>query len=348
MGVVAATAGLDRVAADYRDSVRYLGQAGGLDKLAAVALHQAAGWRFWYLVVVALAALALAWRRRRIAAAPVLFGLPLLAWPPDADFYTASLHYVAVYGWLAVPLYLAVRRRGDALALLAGVWLPALVAGITTAYSSANGSVNFGVGFFPAAIVTTVFLVWALEEAGLPRWAAVAPALCVLGLLLFMGSPLYRDGPESALRVRVRGGAFAGLLTSPRKRAFLGGLQRDLARAGSRCRILFFDDFPAGYLLTSARPDTNAAWSVSVARRDVAAYQSALVRYYRRRGYPGMVVMMRRIPYAAPSSARVERYAPDEPLLAMLRRRRYRRVVDTFDYTVYIAATAAACTARTS
>lgn len=342
------SAGVHRVVADYRNSSRYLGQGGGLDKIAAAASHQWTTFRLWYLVLIALALLALTWRRRRAAAAVLLLLLPLLAWPPRAGFYTASLEYVAHYGWLALPLYPAVSRRPGAGALLVAVWLPALVAGSTTAYSSANGGVNFGIGFFPATIVTTVFLTWALEETGLPRWVSTAPALCVLGMLLFTSIPVYRDGTVNTLRARIHGGAYAGLLTSVRKRAFLTLLRRDLAGLGPRCRILFFNDFPAGYLLTDARPDTNGAWTATVAPADVASYQGALLRYYRRRGFPDVVVLMRRIPYGAPTSARIEHYRPGEPLLAALRQRRYRPIAVRLDYVVYLAANAPRCSSGAS
>lgn len=343
LAALVGTAGLDQVVADYRNSSRYLGQGGGVGKLAAVASHQWTTFRLWSLVLLALVLLALAWWRRRAAAAPLLLALPFLVWPPKGGFYTASLEYVAHLGWLALPLYPAVRRRAGAGGLLATVWVPALLAGITIAYSSANGGVNFGVGFFPAAIVTTVYLAWALEEAGLPRSASAVPALCVLGVLVFTGIPVYRDGPLDTLRAQVHGGAYAGLLTSAPKRSFLTLLQRDLAGARPRCGILFFNDFPAGYLLTVAQPDTNGAWTATVAPADVAPYQHALLRYYRRRRFPDIVVMMRRIPYAAPTSARIEHYRRGEPLVAALGQRRYRRVVERLDYAVYHAADGAGC-----
>lgn len=244
--------------------------SGGLDKLAAAVSHQGSTFRFWYLVLPALALLALAWRRRRATAAPLLLVLPLLVWPPKEGFYTASLEYVVHYGLLALPL-------------------------------------------------------------------------CVLGILLFTGIPVYRDGAADTLRARVHGGAYAGLLTSARKRAFLTLLRRDLAASGPRCRILFFADFPAGYLLTRARPDTNGAWTATVAPADVPSYQGALLACYRRHGFPDVVVLMRRIPYAAPTSARIERYRQGEPLLAMLRQRSYRLVAGRLDYAVYRATNGLRC-----
>jgi hypothetical protein len=47
--------------------------------------------------------------------------------------------------------------------------LPALLAGITTGYTSSNGAVNVGIGFFPATIVTSVFLIGRSRSGG-SRW----------------------------------------------------------------------------------------------------------------------------------------------------------------------------------
>src|SRR5207253_7588063 len=117
----------------------------------------------------------LTWRRRRGVARVVLLALPLLVLPPRLSSDAASLEYVAHYGWLALPLFIAVRERSGTAQLLRACWFPALLAGITTGYSSTNGGVNFGIGFFPAAIVTSVFLIWSLDQPS--RAADVGPML---------------------------------------------------------------------------------------------------------------------------------------------------------------------------
>ncbi len=336
-------AGLSKVVDDYKRSSRFLGQGGGFTKLHRIVLHEWSTFPFWYLVLPALALLAVTWRYRRGLAVVVLAALPFLALPPRLTFFTTSLDFVAHYGWLALPLFVLVRRRPGAVPLFLAVWLPSLVAGVTTAYSSANGGVNFGVGFFPATIVTSVFLVFAAEDA-LDRLGrrldlralALAPALAVLAFLVASDTvPVYRDSSLSKLQARVTQGPYAGLLTSATKRAYLTRLQRDLAPFGPRCTILFFDDFPAGYMLTEARPDTNGAWVASVAPKLVKPYQDALLRYYRRRGYPDVVVVVRRIPYAARSSGRTLYYRTTEPLLAAVRSPPYRLLRWRRAYAIY-------------
>jgi hypothetical protein len=326
--------GLHRIVDDYRRSARYLGQAGGVAKLQQIGAHEWATFPHWPFVLAALPLLALTWRRHPRVAAVAIAILPLAFLPPHPLSYSASLDYVAHYGWLALPLFVGLRKDRNAGLLLLLVWIPALVAGLTTAYSSANGGVNFGVGFFPAAIVTAVFSVLAVKRlavgfAVVP--AAVAAVLFICASLL----PVYRDASLWQLDARIHGGPYAGLVTSSRKRAWLDGLERNLAGVTPSCSISFFRDFPAGYLLTGAAIDTNGVWTATAAPKALASYDGSLVRYYARHGLPNVIVLMRRIPYAPPASARLEGYRRSDPLLELLRRDAYRPTAATLDYTVY-------------
>ena len=334
MGALIAWVGVHQFRSDYQSSRTSSVRKADLHKLVTVAAHEWNTLHTWYLLVAALLLLTLSWRRQRGVACLVLLALPLLVLPPTLGSYTSSLEYVAHYGWLALPLFIAVRQRPGAAQLLTACWLPGLLAGITTGYTSSNGAVNFGIGFLPAAIVTSVFLIWSLDAPGrrglgskLLSRLAVVPAVAVLALLLWMEVPVYRDGAVSTLRSRIETGAFAGLLTQSDKQAFLDQLRLDLAGVTKPCRIVFFDDFPAGYLLTDAQPDTNGAWIT--AHRD-----DALLRYYRDHGFPEVVVVMKRIPYAA-SSARIEHYRARDPLLAAVRAHPYRLVASRASYLIY-------------
>jgi hypothetical protein len=221
--------------------------------------------------------------------------------------------------------------------MFATVWLPALVGGLVTAYSSSNGGTNFGVGFFPALIVTLVFSVWAIQDlVGSGSPFAACPALLTAVVLLVLGVvPVYRDVPLSQANVTLSSGPFAGLRTNRPKQAFLARLQRDLARVDARCRILFFNDFPAGYLLTAAQPDTNAVWTATVPGPLVFAYHRDLLGYFRRHGLPDVAVMMLRIPFGLPASARRDTYPDRDPLVARLRTPPFHVVARRLDYVVY-------------
>jgi hypothetical protein len=344
---VVAQAGVGRVADDYRDSSRFLGQGGGVAKLKLVLSHEWTTFRFWYLVVAALALALIVRRRVPVVAVLVPVALPLLAWPPAGSGYTGSLEYVAHYGLLALPLYPAVRAKPFAKPLLLGVWLPSLVAAVTIGYSSGNGGVNFGVGLLAGAIVTTVFLVWIVEATTASAVAAALPAAAVAAALLVLGGATYRDGPGASLTARVRSGPYAGLLTTPRRRAVLEELARDVGGAGERCGIVFFDDLPAGYLLSAARPATNAAWIATVAPTEAAAYRRPLLEYYARRTLPDVAVVMTRAVEPAAGAPTAEYYPADDPLVALVHSRRYTRVAKRPDYTVYRLRSSRSCSPAT-
>ncbi len=338
---VAASAGFATVEGDYRHSSEFLGQAGGTGKLRLIYHQTERSFPHWWALLLAVAFLWLAWRYARGAAVLALAVLPLLVLPPRVTFFTTSLNFAAHLGWLAPALFVLVRRRPGAKLLFLAVWLPSFVAGATTAYSSANGAVNFGVGGFPAAIVATVFLVWAFEDA-IRRvdLRALAPALVVLGLLVWSDTiPVYRDSNLSALSARVQSGPYAGLATTQWKRTWIDLLQHDLERYESTCTILFFDDFPAGYLLSEARPDTNGAWVATVAPQLQKPYQDELLRYYRGRGYPDVVVLMRRIPYTR-HTGRSDYYPSSDPLLRAIRSPAYRLALWRRPYAIYRRASA--------
>jgi hypothetical protein len=334
---LAATAGPGRIVDDYRHASRYTGEGGGLSKLREIAVHQWSTFPYWYAAAAVVVVLALTWRRLRPLAALAVALAPLAFFPPRPGWYAASLEYAAHLGWLAVPLAVGLRRDGRAVELFRLVWLPALVAGVTTAYSSGNGGVNLGVGFFPAAIAAVALAALAVQTLAprRPELAALPVALAAGALAVFSLVPVYRDGSLATLDARVHGGPYAGLVTSDRKRAVLLRLEHDLTRVGPRCTLSAFADFPAGYLLTSARIDTNAVWTQTVTPAARKAFEVDLVRYYGAHGLPNVVIEMRRVPFDLPGGVRDERYAAGDPLAVLLRRRGYRETANRFDYAVY-------------
>ena len=342
MGSVVGVAGLHNVVSGYRRSSDYLGHSGGIDKIGDVFDHGWSTLHFWYLVLPALVLLGALWHWQRRLAPLVLVPLPLLVLSGslyhsfDSPAYTATLEYVAHYGGLALPLLVLVWPRPEARRLFAAVWVPALVAGFATAYSSNNGAVNFGIGFFPATLVTTAFLLWALQDslAAAPT-PLVWPAVIVPALLVVLGGAVYRDGPISNLTTAASSGPYAGIRTSLNKELFLEQFRRDLARIGPHCRIVFFRDFPAGYLLAAKRGDTNSAWIATIAPGKTEAYQRTLIRYWQSHVFPDVAVLVKRIPYDARKAARNEHYRTNTPLYALVHSSDYRLLSDHYNYTAY-------------
>ncbi len=352
LGALTVSAGPRKVYDDYRHASDYFGQGGGVGKV----VHLATGEKSALLLVPGLLLLVAALRWRRVLVVPALLILPLFALPYQlvhAFSNSDSLTFVTHFGILALPLFFLVRQRGAAVVLLVGVWLPAFLGGATTGYASNNGSLAIAVGFLPATVVATIFLAWAVDDARVERgWGlgdvtAALPAIAVLAfLLLFETVPIYRDGPFSALTARVAHGPYAGLVTTPANRAFLTRFERDLARPGQSCTILFFNDFPGGYLLSDAVPDTNSTWTFSLPEDKLVPYQQDLVDYYGSKGFPDIVVLMM---LGSTSTPAAELHAEASwPLVRMLRSHSYELVRSRpGNYLIY-QRPAATCSGRPS
>jgi hypothetical protein len=169
---------------------------------------------------------------------------------------------------LLLPL---VWRHAWARRLFWGAWIPALVAGITVAWSSTNGYTNAGIGMLPAALVSAVYLLTAVHDAvesfGNARLSPV-PVLAVLILLgigLHYQRGLYLGGEILARKrpvTRVDWGPYRGLRSVTAKDDYLRALASDLEPlVRPDARILFYDHFPPGYLLFPMRPATPSIYS---------------------------------------------------------------------------------------
>ena len=294
------------------------GQGGGIGEVGETLSFLSSSFTHKFLAAVLLiAAAALRAWRPGAAVLPLLL-LPFAALPADLGTSASTNQFVTNAGLLAPGVFLLVRDSVVGRRLLAVVWLPAAVAGLTTALSSANGGINFAIGFFPAMIVTGVLLALALQQAAGDRVSPVdiAPAVALLAIgVALQYLSVYRDAGMRHLPALVSDGAYAGLYTTREKRDFLTALDRDLAAvSGSSCRIVFYDTFPAGYLLGHGRSATNATWLVDVADDQEAPYQRVLLAYYEQQGWlPDIVVRLDRIPLTD-TTAIEQTYAPQEPL----------------------------------
>jgi hypothetical protein len=341
---VFAHAGLDNVRDVYSNARDFGNQGGGAAKALRVLVEAfGIGWRA-PLGVLALIFVIAMWSRRPRLAVLLLWVTPVLLVPlPGAAGLYGSLYYVTLYGLLGLPLYVLRRNDPTTRRLFLAIWPAALVGGLATGWSSNGGVINFGLGFLPAAVLTTVLLMraadaqWPSSEATSRREARLLLANSSLAVLLALQfTSVYRDDNINRLGSRVRSGAYAGIYTTAEKRSFIGNLTSDLRRLSpSSCRILFYDDFPAGYLLSTSHPYTNAAWLLRVPKSKTNAYRRVLLRYYTATGaLPDVVVRMSRI--LGLESNEYLTYGSRDPLDRLVSRSsKYRLTAKRATYSVY-------------
>lgn len=214
---------------------RHLDQLGGTSKAGEIAvafLSLVAGQ--WFIVGAAAASL-LVFRFRPTAGRWLLLLTPPAFWLTGTVSGLGVSGAVILYG-LSAPylyLYLPPSRRRDAARLLVGVWVPAVLVGAMTAYTSADGLVRAAVGLLSALVVSGLFLAWGLQPLTATRRAAwpavVGLAAVVVATLAFQiwpgdGAPRY-----SALTARMKTGPWAGISLTEAQRSVLDGFAADLA-----------------------------------------------------------------------------------------------------------------------
>jgi hypothetical protein len=341
---VFADAGFGNVRVVFENARRFGDQGGGIAKIDTILGAVAAAPLRAPIGLLAMVVTLLVWRRRPRIAAVLLAAVPLLLIPiTDATGLYGSLRYVSILGLLALPLFLMMRQDPTVRLVFGAVWPAAFVNGLASAWSSNNGALSFGLGFMPAAIAAMVFIsralardLTAVEEPRRPQVAALLSAGPLIVLVVLQFAATYRDRGFGHLDARVSSGAYAGLYTTPARRRFITDMTRDLARlAPNTCSTLFYDDFPAGYLLTKSRPYTNAVWLLRVRQAKVNEYRQVLLRYYSaKRSLPDVVVRMRDVPGLETGSALT--YSPHDILDRLVRGEKAFRLAATRKaYAVY-------------
>lgn len=317
----------------YHRAKLFGGQGGGLHKVLDVA-SGATRHSHPYLVIAVIAAAILLRRTGRADLSRwALCAIPFFALVRGGSWTSANA-FVTNMALLAPLLFVALRAPRAQWPLMAVVWLPAVIAGESAGFGSSNGAVNFGIGAFPGALASLVILCDAVEDSPKRsrRMLTLIPALvAAVTLTVFQYTYVYRDSGFGSLRHEVAGGPFAGLYTSPDHLTLIRDLHRDLTLvSGPSCTIMFYRQFPAGYLFDAGAPLTNRAFVPDVAPSLVNRYERIWVAYYRSKGWPDVVVQMANAPAVAGES-----YVRPTPLERVLTGHGYQLVGFRFQYKTY-------------
>jgi hypothetical protein len=157
------------------------------------------------------------------------------------------------------------------------VVVPALLAGVVTAWTSADGYQHAGVGLLSGFMASGTFLVWAVADGwrGLREWAHLrrwvwcneaVPVVAVLVAIItvtivFQFQFIARSVPYSDLTAWVSSGPFWGVHTSPDRKKYLEQFATDLRdNTVPNDRLLVYSEFPAAYLFWPNRTASNSVW----------------------------------------------------------------------------------------
>ena len=271
--------------------------------------------------------------------------LPILA----VRVFSGHLHtlgYALIFASLAPFVYaFTPRDRLDRVLLICG-FAPALVAGLTTAYTSFNGFYNGVIGLAPSIVITSVLLTRALGECGTTRvgesgHGSTSHALLPLAagsivVMLAVGAlwtGFFAEYPLRQLTSVIGAGPFAGIYTTPEKARFVTALSADLAKTTTpQDSVVFFDNFSAGYLFLSTPPDALSVWLSGANGASGPGHDMQLAAYAKSGRPPTLAVKVRFNPFPG-SGAQV--YSPNHVMSRYFEGSAYRVVLDTADYTFY-------------
>jgi F0F1-type ATP synthase assembly protein I len=251
--------------------------------------------------------------------APALILLPII---PIPILYTGydlecgcrfSIGYLFYYSTLAPYLLLFVGNDKKIQEIFYIGWLPSFISGILIAYTSGNGYVSAGLGMLSSTIVTTLFLIKALKLAAknnnlkivIAYGETLATLLSVIILassqyyLISVPNLTYRDADIYQLHTKIEFGPFRGLYTTQYKKKYLAEIYNDLNamyQPGYRV-VFYYNNFPAGYLLTPMRSATNISFLVEPDRYSTKRVREGINNYIRHQieSYSVIAVKMKTI-----------------------------------------------------
>jgi len=320
----------------------------GSDKIAALAKGLTTITLWMSPAVAGFAALLLMRTRRPTL---VRWGLMLVPFLPilAVRVFSGHLHtlgYALIFASLAPFVYPFTPRARLDKALLVWGFAPALVAGLMTAYTSYNGFYNGVIGLFPSVLITSVLLLRALGECGTGRTGGAGPrSVCAALLPVLAGSIVvtiavaglwtgaFAEYPIRQLTSMIASGPFGGIYTTPEKARFVAGLSADLAKiATPQDSVVFFDNFPAGYLFLPTQPATLSVWLGGTAGASGVGHDLQLAAYAKSGRPPTLAVKIRFNPFPGGGS---QVYAPTHVMSNYFEGPAYRVVLDRADYTFY-------------
>ena len=207
------------------------------------------------------------------------------------EAHTDTLFFVIYLGAM-LPVFLAAVGDWTSIRNVATwVMVPSIVGALAFSATSATGFWNSSLGWFVASVFTVTFAAVVARRAFTPaigRWAILLPIVAVNGVLVYaLFHGVYRDAPIGRLTERVERGPYAGLYTTRGRHTVLEEMQGEIVkRETPDGRLLVYDGFSAGYLMSAMRPATNSIWLINW-----PSHRSIYIKGFERNANPNNVVV---------------------------------------------------------
>lgn len=221
--------------------------------------------------------------------------------------------------------------------------LPAFIAGLVTSWSSSNGTYNNCIGSFPSALVAIFYMMLigrqsvkqsknGIVQIQLMPLVMLIPVLFIYTLLNCNVHYTYEDVTPNKVTTNITSGPFQGMYATNAAENYYVQLKMDMDNIYQpNKRILFFDDFPAGYLFTKMQPATNSTWLFSSAICPTIDRVATLAYYKKNRISPDFIVKIKKLP--ANFTANGSKQRANDPIVALTKT--YKVLIDRNGYTIY-------------
>lgn len=317
-------------------------QGGSVDKLINTILAFWNTYPYKVSIISSLVVVYLSYKLNYKSAIYVLLLLPILPLLPllKGSYISASLLYISYYALLAPYLLLFFGKDQKVRQVFWVLWVPSFIAGLTFAWSSSNGYIAAGLGFFQGSLVTAYFIYRLLSGLQISKSKfheiiqIISPIMILVTLVCFQYTSVYRDDPIPELNTRVLAGPYSGMFTTTEKNQYLTELSDDLESISKpELKVLFYDRFPAGYLLTSMIPATNTCWLQPVNVFPNLNRQLNVDYYNKYDMEPDIVVRMKKVFYSAQETNELV-YPPNDSLNNMVESQ-YKEILSTSNYSIF-------------
>jgi hypothetical protein len=255
------------------------------------------------------------------------------------DFSLSSVALVIFFGLLPVPYLLSCFGLEDRFYLKSSWCISVCGAGVFC-WTSSNGLINAALGLITACLANFFTFGLLLKHRVVSKTAQSALLAFVVGALVVLTFAnyqfIYREGSIRSLTTLVRSGPFAGLRTHFHKAKFVEDLSRDLQLfKGHAKSVIFFDDFPAGYLFLDLPRHAQSVWTPGNGPW-LHFDRNFIVRYYTNAEMlPDLVVHVTAYPIRRDEIFRNVSDEPD-PLLGIFRKSPYIHVLENSFYSIYL------------